>query len=53
MYHVKNLENNETMEFDSMQEVAQWFNFWEDIYEDGVWDRFIELNQKTYEIKEI
>lgn len=53
MYVVKNLETNETMQFETLEDVAQWFNFSEDLYADGVWDRFIELYSKTYEIRRI
>lgn len=50
MYEIKNLKTNETMRFETMQDVAEWFNFFEDIYEEGVWDRFIELHP-SYEFK--
>jgi inorganic triphosphatase YgiF len=50
--HLENvIKTNETMQFETMQEVAQWFNYFEDVYEDGVWDRFINDHKKTYEIK--
>lgn len=54
MYVVKNLKTNETMRFETMEAVAQWFNFFEDVYEEGVWDKFIELQfKKTWQIKKI
>lgn len=53
MFVVKNLETNETMQFETLEDVAEWFNFSEDIYADGVWDKFIELHSKTYEIRRI
>ena len=53
MYVLKNLETNETIHFETLQDVAQWFNFCEDIYADGVWDRFIEHISKNHEIRRI
>ena len=53
MFVVKNLETNETMQFETLQDVAEWFKFSEDIYEDGVWDKFIELHSKNYEIRRV
>lgn len=50
MWKVKNLKTNEEMRFETMQDVAEWFNFFEDIYDDGVWDRFIKLHP-SYEFK--
>ena len=53
MFLVKNLETNQTMQFETLEDVAEWFNFSEDLYADGVWDKFIEQNSKNYEIRRI
>lgn len=42
MYLIKDSETNEVMQFETREAVAQWFNFFEDIYDDNVWDKFIE-----------
>lgn len=38
----KNSAESHVMEFETREQVAEEFNFFEDVYDDEVWDKFIE-----------
>ena len=50
MWKVKNLQTNEEMIFETRLDVALWFNYFEDVYDDNVWDEFVKI-LKSYEFK--
>lgn len=49
----KNSAESHVMEIETREQVAEEFNFFEDVYDDEVWDKFIEEYENFYEIEYI